>query len=111
MSALCASRAPEQVDAEFGLRGTHTDVWGFAITVLHLATGHLPYQGLTHLQIMFAMSKGRAPEVPSSLPVWLKEAVTSCLTFDTAARPSVSQLRQVGCAQLKQCPKLVPPDI
>ncbi len=92
---LCACRAPEQVDKEFGLRGSHTDVWGFATTVLHLATGHLPYQGLTHLQIMFAMSKGRAPEVPSSLPEWLQQALTSCLSFDTAARPSVSQLHQV----------------
>ncbi len=99
------------MDAEFGLRGTHTDVWGFATTVLHLATGHLPYQGLTHLQIMFAMSKERMPEVPSSLPVWLQEALTSCLSFDTAARPSVSQLRQVGCAQLKQWPKLLPSKI
>ena len=70
---------------EGGLRGSHTDVWGFATTVLHLATGHLPYQGLTHWQIMSAMSQGRLPEVPSSLPEWLQEALTSCLSFDTAA--------------------------
>ena len=95
---LLVYRAPEQVDKEFGLRGSHTDVWGFATTVLHLATGQLPYQGLTHLQIMFAMSKGRAPEVPSSLPMCLREALTSCLSFDTAARPSVSQLHQVRYA-------------
>jgi len=65
---LCACRAPEQVDAEFGLRGTHTDVWGFATTVLHLATGHLPYQGLADVQIVSAMLKRRLPELPSSLP-------------------------------------------
>ena len=94
---LLVSRAPEQVDKEFGLRGTYTDVWGFATTVLHLATGQLPYHGLTHLQIMFAMSKGRTPDVPSSLPMWLQKALTSCLTFDTAACPSMSQLHQVRC--------------
>ncbi len=96
------------MDKEFGLRGSHTDVWGFATTVLHLATGHLPYQGLTHLQIMFAMSNRRLPEVPSSLPEWLREALSACLTFDIAARPSVSQLHQVRCAQVKLLPNLFP---
>ena len=84
---------------EGGLRGSHTDVWGFATTVLHLATGHLPYPGLTHWQIMFAMSNRHLPEVPSSLPEWLQEALRSCLSFDTAARTSVSQLLQVRCAR------------
>ncbi|KAL0047722.1 hypothetical protein WJX82_010359 [Trebouxia sp. C0006] len=38
-------------------------MWGFATTVLHLATGHLPYQGLHHVQIVSAMLKKRLPEV------------------------------------------------
>ncbi len=41
------------------------------------------------------MLKKRLPEVPSSLPEWLQEALTSCLSFDTAARLSISQLHQV----------------
>ena len=60
---------------------------------------------------MFAMSKERMPEGPSSLPVWLQEALRSCFSFDTAARTSVPQLRQVGCAQLKQWPKVLPSNI
>ena len=95
-------------DGPFGLRGSHTDVWGFATTVLHLATGRLPYQGPTHWQIMFAMSNRRLPEVPFSLPEWLQEALTSCLNFDPAARTSVSQLRQVRCAQVKLLPNFFP---
>ncbi len=86
---------------EGGLRGSHTDVWGFAATVLHLATGHLPYQGLTHWQIMSAVSQGRFPEVPSSLPGRLQKALNSCLSFDNAARPSVLQLYQVRCVHIK----------
>lgn len=38
-----ACSAPEQVDAKFGVRGPHTDIWGFAACVLHLATGQQPY--------------------------------------------------------------------
>ena len=92
---MYACRAPEQVDADCGLRGTHTDVWGFATCILHLATGQLPYQGLTQMQMVSAMLKGRTPEVPNSLPDWLQQALRQALTFDTAARPSVALLHKV----------------
>ena len=96
LPVVYACRAPEQVDTdEFSLRGTHTDVWGFATCILHLATGQLPYQGLTLMQEVSAMHKKRAPEVPTSLPVWLQQALRQALTFDTAARPSVALLHQV----------------
>ena len=92
---MCVCRAPEQVDAEFGLSGTHTDVWGFATCILHLATGQLPYQGLSQAQMVSAMLDRSPPEVPTSLPVWLQQALRQALTFDTAARPSVALLHQV----------------
>ena len=91
-----ACRAPEQADAEFGVRGPHTDMWGFAACVLHLATGQQPYHSLTHLQLVSAMFKRKAPEVPDSLPSWLRQALQQCLLFEPAARPSASQLQQVG---------------
>ena len=69
---MCQCRAPEQVDADFGLRGTHTDVWGFATCTLHLATGQLPYLGLSEIQIVSAMLKRRLPSMPASLPTWLR---------------------------------------
>ena len=89
-------QAPEQVDADFALRGSHTDVWGFGTCILHLATGQLPYQGLTQLQMVSAVLKRRLPDVPASLPEWLQQALKDCLSFDTAARPSVAWLHQVG---------------
>ncbi len=91
-----ACRAPEQADAEFGVRGPHTDMWGFAACVLHLATGQQPYHALTHLQLVSAMLKRKLPEVPNGLPSWLQQALQQCLSFDPAARPSASRLQQVG---------------
>ena len=91
------------MDAEFGLRGTHTDVWGFATCILHLATGQLPYQGLTQMQMVSAMLKRRTPEVPSTLPGWLQLALKQCLNFDTAARTSVAQLLQMGLVRPVKC--------
>ena len=87
-------RAPEQTDPEFGSRGPYTDVWGFAACILHLATGQLPYAGLSQMQMVSAMLKSRAPEVPRNLPAWLRQALQQCLSFDTAARPSVAALYQ-----------------
>ena len=93
---LTQHRAPEQTDAEFGPRGTHTDVWGFASTVIHLATGQLPYSGLTPLQILGAMLRRRPPAVADTLPAWLQQNLQQCLSFDVAARPSLLQLLQVS---------------
>ena len=59
-----ACRAPEQTGDTFGLRDRHTDVWGFGTTILHMATGVLPYNGLNLLQMLTALMKGRPPAVP-----------------------------------------------
>ena len=92
-----AYRAPEQTDEEeFGRRGSHTDAWGFAATVLHLVTGQVPYSSFTPMQIMGAMTKRRPPAVPDTLPPWLQNILRQCLSFDAAARPSVLQLLQVS---------------
>lgn len=88
-------RAPEQADAELGSRGPHTDVWGFAACMLHLATGQPPYHNLSQLQMLTAMIKKRQPEIPTSLPAWMQQALQQCFSFDTAARLSVSRLHQV----------------
>ena len=88
-------RSPEQVDADFGSRGPHSDVWGFAVCILHMATGQLPYAELGQIQMVSAMLKRRPPDVPASLPPWLQQTLKQCLSFDTAARPSVAALYQV----------------
>jgi len=88
-------RAPEQVHSELGARGPHNDVWGFAACILHLATGQLPYAGLTMIQMGTAMSEGRTPNIPDTLPEWLQQIMRDCVKFDATARPSVVQLQQV----------------
>ena len=91
-----AYRAPEQTGEGFGRKGSHTDVWGFATTVLHLATGQLPYQGLTQHQMLTAMIKKRAPTVADTLPARLQQLLKQCLQFDTNKRPSVPALLQLS---------------
>ena len=88
-------RAPEQVDPDFGKQGTHTDVWGFAACMLHLATNQMPYHDLTMVQMVSAMVKQRAPKPPGGWPAGLQQALGQCFSFDAASRPSVPQLQQV----------------
>ena len=76
-------------------RGAHTDVWGFAACILHMATGERPYKGLSLLQMISAMFKQRPPAVPSTLPPWLQQLFSQCFDFKAAARPSVLHLLQV----------------
>ena len=85
-----------QTGEGFGPRGSYTDVWGFATTILHMATGQVPYSGLTLHQMLTAMIRQRPPVVPDSLPGWLQQVLSQCLSFNTAARPSVQQLLQVS---------------
>lgn len=105
----CVCRAPEQVDSEFGRPGPHTDVWGFAACLLHLAPAQLPYPHLTHHQLASAMIRRRPPEVPDTLPPWLQLVLQQCFSFDTLARPSVAHLLQVCQAtpSLMSCPSLL----
>ena len=95
--AILVHRAPEQTGEGFGPRGSYTDVWGFATTLLHMATGQLPYSGLTLHQMLTAMIRERAPAVPDTLPPWLQQVLRQCLSFDVAARPTMQQLLQVSC--------------
>ena len=90
------ARAPEQADADFGVRGPHSDVWGYGATLLHLASGQLPYADLSQMQMLSAMYKRRPPDVPASLPAWLQQMLQQCFSFDTAARPSVADLHKVN---------------
>lgn len=82
-------------NAKFGSPGIHTDVWGFATTILHMATGQLPYRVHTPHQTLMAMIRQRPPSVPETLSWWLQQLLRQCLTFDADARPTVAQLPQV----------------
>ena len=63
-----------------------------------MATGQLPYQGLTPPQMLTAMIKQRPPAVPETIPDWLQQLLMQCLAFDVAARLAVTQLLQVNFA-------------
>lgn len=88
--------ALEQTGEGFGSRGSYTDVWGFATTILHMATGQVPYSGFNLNQMLTAMIRQRPPAVPDSLPGWLQQLLSQCLSFNITARPSVQQLLQVS---------------
>ena len=91
-----ACRAPEQADAKFGARGAHSDVWGFAATMLHLVTGEQPYKDLTIMQMATAMLKAKPPRVPETLPAWLQHLLKQCFSFDVTERPPVLRPLQVN---------------
>ena len=99
-----AHRAPEQAGESFGLRGSHSDAWGFGTTILHLASGVLPYNGLSLTQMLSAMIRERPPAVPDTLPSWLQQLLKQCFSFNSAARPTAKLLLQVSyftCSEME----------
>ncbi|KAL0051056.1 hypothetical protein WJX82_001199 [Trebouxia sp. C0006] len=102
LEVVLALHTTWQTGEGFGPRGSYTDVWGFATTILHMATGQVPYSGLTLHQMLTAMIRQRPPVVPDSLPGWLQQVLSQCLSFNTAARPSVQQLLQAFQEQQQQ---------
>lgn len=89
------------MDADFGAMSFHTDVWGFAACIMHIYSGQQPYPGLSQVQIVGAILKGRPPAIPSAVPEWLQQSLRQCFSFDATARPSVKQLHQVNHESLK----------
>ena len=61
-----------------------------------MATGIVPYDGLTLTQMVSSMMKRRPPAVPDNLPGWLQQLLRQCFSFDSAARPTIEQLLQVS---------------
>lgn len=83
-----------------------TDVWAFAASMLHAASGRLPYETGNVFQIVAAHRDRRVPDVAgAALPYVLKELLSRCLTFDAPRRPTAfevyNRLRDVR-GQLEQ---------
>ena len=94
-----AFMAPEQIirNGDFGEVGEGVDVWGWGATMFFALTGRSPFekQAPTPLAMYRAVAKLDPPRLRSErpdAPAWLDELVARCLTRDSRARISMSEL-------------------
>uniref|UniRef100_A0A7S3D888 Uncharacterized protein n=1 Tax=Palpitomonas bilix TaxID=652834 RepID=A0A7S3D888_9EUKA len=71
------------------------DAYSFGIILKEIMTGERPYPNLNAMQIAFAtVYKGVRPDVPDSLPVFLKNLMKSCWDTDPSRRPKFKRILQ-----------------
>ncbi|KAF6257707.1 kinase-like domain-containing protein [Scenedesmus sp. NREL 46B-D3] len=77
------------------------DLWAWACTVLHMATGSAPFANLRESQIVMhvGVSK-RPPAIPGSLPEPLRQLLAKCLTVEASQRPSAKEALQAVSSRL-----------
>lgn len=97
-----AFMAPEQMrlNESLGGVGTHSDVWGFGGTFFYALTGKAPFEGMakTPIELVFCLMNRPVPRVTKrrpELPAWIDKLVMSCLSKDTGARPSMTEVVRV----------------
>lgn len=96
-----AFMAPEQMRLQdnYGEVGTHSDVWGFGGTLFYALTGKAPFEGTakTPLELVFCLLNRPVPKISklrSDVPLWLETLIGQCLTKDSSARPTMSEVVQ-----------------
>jgi serine/threonine protein kinase len=95
--------------------GLAVDVWAFGCTVLQMVSGQPPWSGM-HLKTMPALlqamqqSQSRAPPLPASLGLAVRELLACCFKWEPQQRPHAFELLSHGlcnndnkhCAQCKR---------
>ncbi|KAG2489421.1 hypothetical protein HYH03_012059 [Edaphochlamys debaryana] len=75
-----------------GLLTKSADVYSFGVIMWEMYTGQRPYGGLTHGQILHAITTGKPLPLGASCPQPMKEFLTRLLTPKHAERPAFTEI-------------------
>ena len=95
-----AYMAPEQCDPRIGGIGPESDIWGLGASLYHAAVGKVPFprpgydreKDKQDLLVRFPQLNTEAEPFPKKIPVQVQEIVRACLSYETAARPTVREV-------------------
>ncbi|KAK8876583.1 hypothetical protein M9Y10_006801 [Tritrichomonas musculus] len=65
------------------------DVYSFGVTLIFIMTGNYPKFN------MLKMAQGVTPRLPSSVPKWVRELITRCLSLSAESRPSFAEIFEI----------------
>lgn len=80
------------------------DVYSLGIVLWEIVAGCRPHRGLTHAQVLHAVSTGRRLEPPALVPPALAHLISACTDADPARRPAIAAVLE----QLQQLEKELP---
>lgn len=89
-----AYQSPEAWDpSNFGGVTVKTDMWAFACFVVELATGREPWPDMRWPSIRRAiLSDCETPDIPASLPPWLRAVLERCFDICPENRPHAKEV-------------------
>ena len=68
------------------------DVFSYALLLLEMVTGYVPFGGMNQLMIAKQIEAGNMPEIPSKVSQDLRTLIKSCWSHDPEARPTFNQI-------------------
>lgn len=81
---------PEQISE--GTMSMAADVYAFGVIMWEMYMGQRPWMGLSHSQIITAVSSGKQLQLGPNAPSTLKKFVAKCLAMKPAERPTFTQV-------------------
>ena len=88
---------PEAFDPEsFGRLSTQSDIWSFACCIVEMVSGQRPWSGTQMSAICYKITSAREiPEIPSDLPLAVRNLLQACFAYDSSARPTFAEIHKV----------------
>jgi len=84
---------------------TRTDVFAFAMTMIEVFTGELPFAlKKKETAVMRLIAEGGRPEIPTEIKdhPWLEQLLQQCWNQDPAVRPTAAKIKETISAHMKQ---------
>lgn len=71
------------------VHGREADIWALGVSAFEIATGELPFLGQGGVMQLHG---AETPELPDSIPAYLRTIITRCLDADPARRPTAADI-------------------
>lgn len=84
--------APEILDVRGPGYDEKSDIYSFGMVLWEIASGRIPFAGMTELQILRRIDMRETEEIPDSCPVQYANVIRSCWHQDPAKRPSIAEI-------------------
>lgn len=71
------------------VHGSEADIWALGVSAFEIATGELPFLGQGGVMQLHG---AETPELPDSIPAYLRTIITRCLDADPVRRPKAADI-------------------
>merc|ERR1712083_459728 len=71
-----------------------SDVYAFGFILWEMYTKQIPFQGLSFNQLIKQVRRGQKPEIPASIPEFMRDLISSCWESKPSKRPNFTEIKK-----------------